>query len=66
MNIMGFLDDRAVSVNLQAHQNKEAVIRELAELLVTAGAIKDKDTNKLVQILLKRESLGSKIGRAHV
>ena len=59
MNIMGFLDDRAVSTNLQAHQNKEAVIRELTQLLVTAGAIKEKDVNRLVQTLLKRESLGS-------
>ncbi|MBI4597940.1 MAG: PTS sugar transporter subunit IIA [Candidatus Omnitrophica bacterium] len=59
MHMMGFLDDRAVSVNLQAHQNKEAVIRELTQLLVSAGAIKDKDVAKLVQTLLKRESLGS-------
>ena len=59
MNIMGFLDDRAISINLQAHQSKEVVIRELTELLASAGAIKDKDVSKLVQILLKRESLGS-------
>ena len=59
MTIMGFLDDRAISIDLQAHQNKEAVIRELTELLVQAGVIKDKDVSKLVQILLKRESLGS-------
>ena len=58
MNIMGFLDDRAVSVDLKA-QNKEGVIRELVELLIGSGAIRDKDVQKLVQILLKRESLGS-------
>ena len=59
MTIMGFLDERAVSTNLKAHETKEEVIRELVQLLVTAGDIKEKDTAKLVQILMKRESLGS-------
>ena len=61
MNIMSFLDDRAVTVVLksQGHNDKEAVIRELVELLVQTGSIKDKDVNRLVQILLNRESLGS-------
>lgn len=58
MNIMGFLDDRAVTTNVKA-QNKDDVIRELAELLVRAGSIKEKDVHKLIQILLKREALGS-------
>ncbi len=58
MNIMGFLDDRAISSDIRS-QNKEEVIRELVGLLVQAGSIKEKDINKLVQILLKRESLGS-------
>lgn len=58
MNIMGFLDERAVSVDVKSH-TKEEVIRELVELLVRAGSVKDKDVQKLVQILLKRESLGS-------
>ena len=58
MNIMGFLDDRAVSTDVKS-QHKEAVIQELVELLVKAGSLKDKDVHKLVQILLKRESLGS-------
>ena len=58
MNIMGFLDERAVSVDLKS-QNKDEVIKELVELLVRAGVIKDKDVHQLVQILLKRESLGS-------
>ena len=59
MNIMGFLDDRAVTTNLRAQSNKEEVIRELAQLLVNAGSIKEKDVNKLIQTLMKRESLGS-------
>ena len=58
MNIMSFLDDRAISVDLKAQQ-KEHVIQELTELLVKAGSLKEKDVGKLVQILLKRESLGS-------
>jgi fructose-specific phosphotransferase system IIA component len=59
MEIMSFLDERAVTVDLRAQQGKEEVIRELVGLLVNAGAIKEKDVHKLVQILLKRESLGS-------
>lgn len=59
MNIMSFLDERAVSVDVKAHQSKDEVIRELVELLVKSGAIKEREVNKLVQILLKRESLGS-------
>ena len=58
MNIMEFLSERAVATDVKA-QDKEDVIRELVELLVRAGSIKEKDVSKLVQILLKRESLGS-------
>ncbi len=58
MNIMGFLDERAVATNIKA-QNKEDVIRELVGLLVTAGAIRDRDVSRIIQILFKRESLGS-------
>ena len=59
MNIRTFLDDRAVTTDLKAQSNKEDVVRELVELLVQAGSIKERDVTKLVQILLKRESLGS-------
>ncbi len=58
MNIMGFLDDGAVSTDLKSQQ-KEGVIQELVALLVKTGCVKDKDAHKLTQILLKRESLGS-------
>lgn len=58
MNIMGFLDERAVTCEVKA-QTKEAVIRELVELLVQAGSIKLKDVEKIVQTLLEREALGS-------
>ena len=59
MNIMGFLDERAVSADLKAQQSKEEVIRELVGLLMNAGSIKAKDVHRLVQTLMKRESLGS-------
>ena len=59
MTIMEFLDERAVTINLKSQQNKEEVIQELVELLMAAGSIKDRDVGKLVQILMKRESLGS-------
>ena len=58
MNIMSFLDARAVSVEIKA-LDKDGIIRELTALLVKSGAIKERDASKLVQILLKRESLGS-------
>ena len=59
MNIMGFLDERAVSTQIMSQHSKEDVIRELVDLLVKAGTIKERDVNRLVQILMKRESLGS-------
>lgn len=59
MSIMEFLDEGAVSTDVKAQQSKEEVIRELVGLLVRAGSIRERDVNKLVQILLKRESLGS-------
>ena len=56
MKIMEFLNEKAISANLGA-QTKEAIIRELVELLVKAQVIKDKE--KLIKILLEREALGS-------
>lgn len=56
MKIMDFLDKKAISINIKA-TDKEGVIRELAELLVKAGDIKNKE--ELVKDLLARESLGS-------
>ncbi len=59
MSIMELLNERAVTTEIKAQASKEEVIRELVELLVRAGAIKERDVAKLVQTLLKRESLGS-------
>ncbi len=58
MSIMGFLDENAVTTEIKSQQ-KEDVIRELVELLVKSGSIKEKDVSRLVQTLMKRESLGS-------
>jgi PTS system nitrogen regulatory IIA component len=58
MNIMGFLNESAVTCEVKATA-KGAVIRELVELLQQADAIKTKDVDKIVQILLDREALGS-------
>ena len=59
MNIMDFLDEGAVTTDVKAQQNKEEVIQELVGLLVKGRSIRERDANKLVQVLLKRESLGS-------
>ena len=58
MSVMDFLDDQAVSCDVKS-QTKEDVIRELVGLLVKSSAIKEREVNKLVQILLDREALGS-------
>ena len=58
MKIMDFLRERAISVELLA-KDKEGVIRELVQLLVKAGEIKPADEEKVVPVLLARESLGS-------
>ena len=55
MNIMGFLDDQAVTTDLRAQSNKEEVIRELVQLLINAGSIKDKDANNDLLIFLVSE-----------
>ncbi len=58
MKITDFLREKAISVDLAA-TDKEGVIREMVHLLVKAGEIKSADEEKLVPILLARESLGS-------
>ena len=58
MNMIGFLNERAVSCDIKA-QTKEELIRELLGLLAKAGAIKAKDVDPLLKILMDREALGS-------
>ena len=58
MKITDFLRERAVSVSLDA-KDKQGVIRELVQLLVKASEIKPIDEEKIIPVLLARESLGS-------
>ena len=58
MKITDFLREKAINVDLAA-TDKEGVIRELVRLLVKAGEVKAADEEKLIQILLHREVLGS-------
>ena len=56
MKIVDFLNEKAVSANLKA-TTKEAVIRELVDILAKAEGIRNKED--LVKVLLGREALGS-------
>ncbi|MCM8798983.1 MAG: PTS sugar transporter subunit IIA [Candidatus Omnitrophica bacterium] len=58
MKIMEFLCEKAVSFDLKS-LDKRGVIEELVELLIKAGKIKEKDKQKIIEIILNRESLGS-------
>lgn len=58
MKILDFLNERAISADLKS-QDKNSSIRELTELLVKAGGIKPKDKERVIEVLLNREALGS-------
>ena len=58
MKITEFLCKAAVTNELEAG-TKEEVIGELVGLLVEAGAIEKRQKNKVVDILMAREALGS-------
>ena len=58
MKILEFLSKKAISVDLKSTK-KEDVIKELVDLLVDAGDIDKKNRNKLVELLMARENLGS-------
>ena len=56
MKIVEFLNEKAITANLKA-TTKEAVLRELIDLLAKTEGIKNQ--NELVKILMSREALGS-------
>ena len=56
MQILDFLTLDAIKMSLESKTKKDA-IKELVELLVKTGKVKDK--KKMVQTLLEREELGS-------
>lgn len=58
MKITEFLCEKAVDYDLKS-LDKKGVIEELVDLLIKAGKIKDKDKQKIIEIILNRESLGS-------
>lgn len=58
MKIMDFLCKQAISTDIKA-TDKEGIIKELVELLVAAEEIDKRDRNKLLEILMAREALGS-------
>jgi fructose-specific phosphotransferase system IIA component len=55
---MDFLSKKAISTDLKS-TNKPDVIKELVELLAEGGEIERRDKNKLIDILMAREALGS-------
>ncbi|HET9869360.1 MAG TPA: PTS sugar transporter subunit IIA [bacterium] len=56
MQILDFLTADAIKLNLESKTKKD-VIKEMVDLLVKAGKVKDK--KKMLQTLLEREELGS-------
>ena len=58
MKINEILSPKAVSADLKS-TTKEDVIAELVGLLVQAGGIEKKHKNKIIEILMAREALGS-------
>jgi len=63
MKFSDFVSEKAIRVELTAY-DKEGVIAELVDSLVSSGAIKGDEKDSIVQAIMKREELGSTgIGR---
>ena len=58
MKILDFLNEKAISANLES-QDKKKVIQELTDLLIKAGELKPKIKDTVVELRLNREALGS-------
>ncbi|RJO64665.1 MAG: PTS sugar transporter subunit IIA [Candidatus Omnitrophota bacterium] len=58
MKIMDFLSKEAILPDIKSTK-KEEVIKELVDALVQAGDIDKSGSNKLIEALMERESLGS-------
>jgi PTS system nitrogen regulatory IIA component len=58
LKIFDFLNEKAISANLNS-EDKKGVIEELVDLLVKAGGLKPKARNDAIKTLLNREALGS-------
>jgi PTS system nitrogen regulatory IIA component len=58
MKILEFLSKKAITADLKSVK-KEDSIKELVDLLITAGEIEKKSRAKLIELLMAREELGS-------
>lgn len=58
MKIMDFLSKKAILADLKATK-KEDVIKELVDLLISAGELDKNSRAKVLDALMERESLGS-------
>ena len=58
MKITDFLNKKAITADLKGTKKPE-IIKELVDLLIKAGEVDKKYKNKLVDVLLAREALGS-------
>lgn len=58
MKIHDFLHPKAISVDLKA-TDKKGLIRELLDLLIKAGTVKNANKDVVFKALLEREALGS-------
>ncbi|MDP6717691.1 MAG: PTS sugar transporter subunit IIA, partial [Pirellulaceae bacterium] len=63
MKFSDFVNEKAIRAELTAY-DKEGVIAELVDSLVSSGAISGDEKDSIVQAIMKREELGSTgIGR---
>jgi len=58
MKIMDFLSKKAINCDIKSTK-KGDVIRELVDLLIEAEEVEKKNRNKLIDLLMSREALGS-------
>lgn len=58
MKITDVLNAKAISIDLKS-TDKEGVVKELVNLLADSGAIEKRHRNKIIEVLMAREALGS-------
>ncbi len=58
MIISEHLNPKAISINLKG-KTKEKVLQELTEILIATGEVEEKKKDNVVNVLLKREKIGS-------
>lgn len=58
MKVMEFLTQKAITADLKGIEKQE-ILSELLDLLIASGEIDKKNKNKLMEVLLTREALGS-------